>query len=133
MTEETKDFQEVKFTIEEVASWDDDKCKELEETVKFPLTNVRTALKEMIEATRKFEALKLILFKGLLRGYTISCPECKDTYNVSVADFVRDTEVLCPLCGKPHKENSNIINVIVDDTSEMVKPKKKRASRKKSS
>lgn len=128
MTEEVK---EVTFSVSDVASWDDDKCKEMEGKVSFPMTSIRDVLKELALTTSRLQTLRVILFNGLLRGYEVTCPECKNKYAVSVSDFNIESEVVCPHCGKAHLQKDNISNVVVNDNTEMVKPKKKRASKKK--
>lgn len=123
--------QEVQFTLADVASWDDTKCQEMEGKVTFTLLNIRNVAREYTDIERKLQTLRTVLFKGMLRGYTIKCPSCNDIYNVSVSDFNRVSEVVCPLCGKTHKQDENVINIVVNDDSPMEKPKKKRASKKK--
>jgi Zn ribbon nucleic-acid-binding protein len=123
--------QEVQFTVRDVAAWDDAKCQELEGKVNFPLVNIRNLLREFTAMEQKLQTLRTVIFKGMLRGYTIKCPVCNETYNVSVSDFNRISEVVCPKCGKPHKQSENIVNVVIDDNVPMEKPKKKRVSKKK--
>ena len=129
--EETVVTKEANFTIESVAAWDDAKCQELEKTVSFPLINIRNVLRTFIATDQKLQTLRTIFFRGMLRGYTIKCPECGEDYNVSVADFDRTSIVKCPKCGKEHKQDENIINIVVDDNVSFEKPKKKRVSKKK--
>ena len=131
MTEQQVQQREEQFTIADVANWDDEKCEQLKGVVSFPLTNVRDVARQFVDIEQKWQTLRTVLFRGLLRGYTIKCPNCGETYSVSVSDFNRDSEVVCPLCGKAHKQDENVLNIVLDDNTEMVKPKKKRASKKK--
>lgn len=131
MTEQQVQQREEQFTIEEVATWNDEKCEQLKGAISFTLTNVRDVAREFVQTKQSLQTLRAVLFKGLLRGYTVKCPSCNETYNVSVSDFNRESEVVCPLCGKAHKQEDNIINIVVNDETPMEKPKKKRASKKK--
>ena len=80
--EETVVTKEANFTIESVAAWDDAKCQELEKTVSFPLINVRDVLRTFIATDQKLQTLRTIFFRGMLRGYTIKCPECGEVTEV---------------------------------------------------
>ena len=118
------------YTIAEVATWDDEKCRQMANQTKFTLVNIRDFAKSYLNLEQKWLTLRTVLFKGLLRGYTIKCPHCQEVYNVNVSDFNRDSEVVCPACGQAHKQDDNVLNIVINDDVEMVKPKKKRASKK---
>jgi len=118
--EETK-LAEAQFQISDVISWDDAKCAEMDSKVHFPVKVVRDILKKSVASDQNYSILKAILFKGLLKGYAIQCPKCKERTEILVADLDRENEVTCTKCGIKYKQLPNIIGISTYPDNEEVK------------
>ena len=49
---------------------------------------------------------------GHLIGYKIKCPNCGETYNISLSDFNYDDFVKCYKCNKEYRQDENIITFL---------------------
>lgn len=104
---------EKEFNIEEIMGWDDEKCEEMDLSVRFPVKAFRDILREGISKNQALQNITDILMKGEMTGYVIECPECHKQYQVSSVALNRDADVTCS-CGKSFKENENIKGISTD-------------------
>lgn len=108
--QETKEQQ---FQVEDIMSWDDEKCAEMDKQIRFPVKAYRDILREGAAKSQSLQNITGILLRGEMTGYMIECPECHQQYQVSSGDLNRDTEVTCK-CGKAFKETENIKGIATD-------------------
>lgn len=105
---------EQQFNIEEIMGWDDEKCAEMDLSVRFPVKTFRDILREGATKSQALQNVTGILLRGEMTGYMIECPECHKQYQVSTGKLNRETEVTCESCGKTFKENENIKGISTD-------------------
>ena len=114
----TKKVEEkVEMNAGMILSWDDEKCKQLDDTIHIPLIDVKNILMAAVETEKKFNSLMNILSKGEMMAYIVKCPHCQEKYNVSSMELNRKEEVTCKKCEKSFKENENIEGIYFEGKS----------------
>lgn len=90
--------QQVQLKIEDIITWDDAKCNEMNATVQIPLTQVRDILKNSVATQNNYNVLRTVLMSGAMVGYSVECPQCHKVTEVNPRDLVREGNVTCPDC-----------------------------------
>ena len=105
-------IQQVQLKIEDIISWDDAKCNEMNASVHIPLTQVRDILINSIKAQNNYNVLRTVLMTGAMTGYSIECPQCHKVLSVDPKDLVRKGSVACPECGTLYEQTKCIRGII---------------------
>ena len=96
---EQPQIQQVQLKIEDIITWDDAKCNEMNATVQIPLTQVRDILKNSINVQNNYNVLRTVLTTGAMTGYSVECPQCHKVMEVNPKDLVREGNTTCAECG----------------------------------
>ena len=96
--------QQVQLRIEDIITWDDAKCNEMNATVQIPLTQVRDILKNSVNVQNNYNVLRTVLMTGAMLGYSVECPQCHKVTEVNPKDLVRRGTVACPECGHLYEQ-----------------------------
>ena len=120
-----KEVKKVEFNISDMVNWTDEECALKDKEFHFSVIEVRDILKsltgigqELATVRSNFNLLKSALSKGLMTGYKISCPHCKNEYVVSSSELNRESAITCKKCGKEYRENASISGIaVVSDAS----------------
>ena len=107
-TVEQPQIQQVQLKIEDIITWDDAKCNEMNATVQIPLTQVRDILKNSMKVQNNYNVLRTVLMTGAMTGYSVECPQCHKITEVEPKDLVRNGNVTCPECGCSYSQNKCI-------------------------
>lgn len=100
--------QQVQLKIEDIITWDDAKCNEMNATVQIPLTQVRDILKNSVNVQNNYNVLRTVLMTGAMLGYSVECPQCHKVYDVNPKDLVREGSTTCPECGASYEQTKAI-------------------------
>ena len=100
--------QQVQLKIEDIITWDDAKCNEMNATVQIPLTQVRDILKNSVNVQNNYNVLRTVLMTGAMLGYSVECPQCHKVMEVNPKDLVREGNVICPDCGASYEQTKAI-------------------------
>lgn len=96
--------QQVQLRIDDIVTWDDAKCNEMNASVQIPLTQVRDILKNSIQVQNNYNVLRTVLMTGAMLGYSVECPECHKVMEVNPKDLIRKGNAVCPECGALYEQ-----------------------------
>ena len=96
--------QQVQLKIEDIITWDDAKCNEMDAVTKIPFIQVRDILKGSIQAQNNYNVLRTVLMTGAMLGYSVECPECHKVTEVNPKDLIRTGNAVCPECGALYEQ-----------------------------
>ena len=94
--------QQVQLKIEDVITWDDAKCNEM--NVQFPLIQVRDILRRAKAVEDNYNVLRTVLVTGAMTGYSVECPKCHNVEEVNPTLLIRNRDVECPKCGASYNQ-----------------------------
>ena len=104
--------------IEDIISWDDAKCEEMDTKVHISLKQVRDILKDSMRAASSFNALRAVLMTGAMIGYSVECPQCHKVTKVNPENLVRKGTVTCPECNSSYEQTKCIRGIITAEEEE---------------
>ena len=96
--------QQVQLRIDDIVTWDDAKCNEMNASVQIPLTQVRDILINSMRVQSNYNVLRTVLMTGAMLGYSVECPECHKVMEVNPKDLIRKGNAVCPECGALYEQ-----------------------------
>lgn len=118
-------MSEVQINLEELITWDDEKCKEFDKQSFIPSIITRDLAKKLKKTLEEYKVLfiedkqiKDVLKQGDMDGYAIVCPDCKVQYTVKPDELNYDVEITCQDCGAHYVQNKNIFGIHLREKGE---------------
>lgn len=106
--------QQVQLKIEDIITWDDAKCNEMNAKMQIPLTQVRDILKNSVATQNNYNVLRTVLMSGAMTGYSVECPQCHKVTEVEPKLMNRKDNVTCE-CGCSYSQPKCIRGIITFD------------------
>ena len=109
--------QQVQLKIDDIVTWDDAKCNEMNASVQIPLTQVRDILINSMRVQSNYNVLRTVLMTGAMMGYSIECPQCHKVMEINPTDLNRTGNAVCPECGCLYEQTKCIRGIITYEGS----------------